>query len=205
MNTHKGGESLVVVEDSVLAFDGHLCVVAGLAVADDAGVDVEALGDVDDALGGGFVGVEFHAVPHVEDGVHLLPVGAALLVDETEEGWGGEEVVLDDMEVVDEVQYLGLGTSAAVYHAVDFGPVSIKDATHDGCIGACGRKDHASGINVSHFGGVGQALLAAVDHLARQVGVVALGEVLGIKLAEDIVACRSEAIAAHAAVVGCFV
>ena len=59
---------------AVLAAYGDLGVVAGLAVADDLGVDVEAAGYVDDALCGGLVGVELHTVAHIEDGVHLFPV-----------------------------------------------------------------------------------------------------------------------------------
>lgn len=42
--------------------------------------------------------------------VHLLPVGFALLVDEVEEGRDREQIVLDDMQILDEVQRLGLST-----------------------------------------------------------------------------------------------
>ena len=66
-------------------------------VADYLGVDVEAFGYFDDALGGLLVGVYLHAVTHVEDFVHLFPFGAALVVYHAEERRDGEEVVLDDM------------------------------------------------------------------------------------------------------------
>ena len=79
-----------VLEFSVFACHGDLRFRSFLHVSDDAGVDVETLGDVDYAVGGLLVGVELHAVTHVEHFVHLLPVGAALVVDHFEQRWHGE-------------------------------------------------------------------------------------------------------------------
>lgn len=73
-------------DDEVVAFAGG----GGFAAAHDAGVDGEIAGDGDDVVGEGLVDVDFHAVAHVEDFVHFLPRGAGLLLDEAEEGRGGE-------------------------------------------------------------------------------------------------------------------
>lgn len=73
-------------DDEVVAFAGG----GGFAAAHDAGVDGEVAGDGNDVVGEGLVDVDFHAVAHVEDFVHFLPRGAGLLLDEAEEGRGGE-------------------------------------------------------------------------------------------------------------------
>ena len=177
----------------------------GFDVADDLGVDVEAAGDVDDALCGVGVGVYLHAVAHVEDFVHFFPVGAALVVNHTEEWRDGEEVVFDDVEVVDEVEDLGLRAAAAVYHAADGGTVLVEDAADDGGVGASGGEDHLAGIDPGDFGGVGEAAAAAVDYLGGQVVVEGHGIVLGVEFGEDIVSGGGEAVAAHATVVGSLV
>ena len=168
-------------------------------------VDVVPLGDVYDALGGRFVGVYLHSMAHVEDGVHLFPVGAAFVVDQSEQRWGGEEVVFHHMQLVDKVQHLGLGSATAVYHAADFRTVFVKHATDHRSICACGRQNQMAGINALHFGGVGQLFAATVDDFIGQVMVVALGVFLSIVAAENVVSCRCQAVAAHAAVVAVFV
>lgn len=173
--------SLPIHECSVFGGDGDLGALVVFDVSDDLSINVEALGYVDDALGGGFVGVDFHTVSHVEDFVHLLPVGAAFLMDHLEEWGDGEEVVLDDMEVVDEVQYFCLSAAAAMYHAADVGAVFVQDTADDGGVGACGREHHLAGIDTGDFGGVGETAAAAIDHLFGEVVVVAHGVVLGIE------------------------
>jgi|OM-RGC.v1.035156691 hypothetical protein len=49
---------------------------------------------------------------------HLLPVGATLLVDHIKQRGDGEEIVLDDVDVFNEVQGLGLRAARAVYDPV---------------------------------------------------------------------------------------
>ena len=84
---------------------------------------------------------------HVEDLVHLAPVGVALLLDGAEQGRYGEEVVLDDAAVVAyEVQHLGLCAAGAVYHAVDFGTKRVEQLLHYRGVGAGGGEDELSGI-----------------------------------------------------------
>ena len=183
-------ERRLIDELAVLAADGDLSVVAGLAVSDDLCVNFETAAYVDDSLCGGLVGVELHTVAHIEDGVHLFPVGAALFVDEAEQRRGGEEVVLDHVQLVDEVQHLGLGTAAAVYHTVDFWAGFVKYAANDGSVGAGGREDHLAGIDASHFCGVCQTFAAAIYHFVGQTIVETFRELLGIVFSEDVVACR---------------
>lgn len=155
---------IVIDECSVFGGDGYLRGFAGFDVADDLGVDVEAAGYVDDALGGVFVGVDFHAVAHVEYFVHFFPLGGAFVVDHAEERWDGEEVVFDHVEFVDEVEHFGLCAAAAVDHAADVWAVLVEDAPYDWGVGAGGGEDHLAGVDAGHFGGVGEAAVAAVDY-----------------------------------------
>ena len=122
-------------------------------------------------------------------------------MNHAEEGRHGEEVVLDHMQMVYEVEHLGLSAAAAVYHAADVRAVLVEDATDDGGIGAGGGEDHMASVDSGYFGWVGKAAAAAIDHFGREVVVVAHGEVLGVVLGEDIMAGRGKAVAAHAAVV----
>ena len=110
--------------------------IAGFDAADNLGVDVERLGNLDDLLS--FFGWEINlqTVTHVEDLVHLLPIGARLLVDSTEQGWDREEVVLDDVQVLDEMQHLGLRTARTMYHAVDVMAHGIEHLLDYGSVGA---------------------------------------------------------------------
>ena len=196
---------IVINESSVFGGYGHLRGVAGFHVAYDLCVDVEASGYVDDALCGGFVGVDFHAVSHVEYFVHLFPFGCAFVVNHAEEWRDGEEVVFNHVEFVDEVQHFGLGAAAAVYHAADVCAVLVEYAPDDRGVGAGGGEDHFACIHSGYFGGVGESPRAAVDYVLWQVVVVAHGVLRGIEFGKDVVACRGEAVAAHAAVVLCFV
>ena len=67
--------------------------------------------------------ISFQSVPHVEYLIHLLPVGLAFFLDNAEQGWHVEHVVLDDVHLIGEMQHLGLGTAAAMHHAMNMGPV----------------------------------------------------------------------------------
>ena len=95
-------------------------------VTDDLCIDVEAACDVDDLLcklGGK---IDFETMAHVEHLVHLGPVGSRLLVDGAEQRRNGEEIILDDMQVLDEVEHLGLCATGAVYHAVEDGAQRVR-------------------------------------------------------------------------------
>lgn len=150
------------------------------AVTDDLCVNVEGTADFDDAFSGLLVGVDFHAVSHVEDFVHFFPVGAALFVNHAEQWRNGEEVVLYYVEVIYKVQHLGLSAAAAMNHAVNLGTVFVEDATDDRRIGTGGGEHHLAGIYARNFGGVGETLAATIDHLLRKVVVVAHWEMLGV-------------------------
>ena len=69
-----------------------------LHAAYDAGRYAERFADFHHA-GGMLLGqIDFHAMAHVEHLVHLLPLRAALLLDECEQRGDGEEIVLNDMK-----------------------------------------------------------------------------------------------------------
>ena len=103
------------------------------------GIDVERLGNGNDLLGHLRTHVDFHAMSHIEHLIHLFPVGARTLMDGTEEWGNREHVVLDDTAVVvNEVEYLGLGTTCAMNHTVNIGTQLVKQLLDDGSIGACG-------------------------------------------------------------------
>jgi len=111
-------------------------------MADNLGVDIEAAADIDDLLCHLGTDVDFHAVAHVEHLVHLAPVGAAALVDNLEERWYREHVVLDDAAVLaHKVEHLGLCAACAVHHAVYLGAQLVEQPLDDRGVGARGRKD----------------------------------------------------------------
>ena len=97
------GNGLSVVECAGFALDGEggafFLRVLFFYVSDDLCVDVEGAGDVDYLLCIGGVDIDFHSVAHVEDAVHLAPVGLALLLYGSEEWRDGEEVVFDYVAV----------------------------------------------------------------------------------------------------------
>ena len=55
--------------------------------------------------------IDLEAVTTVEYLVHLLPFGLALLLDGAEQRRDGEEVILDYVNTLNKVQYLGLCTA----------------------------------------------------------------------------------------------
>ena len=144
------------------------------------GVDVERLGYLDDVRCGVFVGIDLHAMSHVEHLVHLLPVGLALLVYHLEQRWGGEEVVFHHMQVIYKMQHLRLRAAAAVYHAVDLRPVTVQYLAYHGCISPCRRKHHVTCIHACHLGRLGQLLVSGIDHLGGQCLVIRHRVFLGI-------------------------
>src|SRR5690606_17990451 len=104
---------------AVLRFDSHLFIHCGLHPSHDPGLDAERFGYCNDVSGNFFGHVQFHPMPHIEDFVHLLPIGAGFFLDQLEKRRNREKVVLDDMERLDEMEYLGLRTATAVDHPVN--------------------------------------------------------------------------------------
>ena len=143
---------------------------------------------------------------HVEHLVHLFPVGAALIVDGAEKRWHREHVVLYHLTVVaHKVEHLCLCAAGAVYHSVNLWAKLVKQTLHHRSIGACGGEHKlACGYRAS-LNLVGEFVAAAVDQFLRHGVVVALRIFFGKILAEHIMACRCESVAAHAAVVFCLV
>ena len=197
----EGGVGLVF-ESAELALDGELVALgARLHPADYLGVDIEGFGDVDDFLRFVWRDVDLEPVAHVEDLVHLLPIGAALLLDGLEQWRDGEEVVFDDVDVLDEVHDFGLGTSRAVHHAVDGGPHLVEHLLDDGGVGARGAKDEFAGVDGASRDAVGEAEASGVDQVVGDGGVVGLGVFLRDVFGEDVVAGAGESVASHSAVV----
>ena len=110
---------LGVVQFPAFVADRDRCMVGFLNPPDHPGVDTEAFRDTDYIVGRRRVRVNLHAVSHVEYAVHLAPGGLRLLLDQPEQQWGVEQIVLDYVEPVDEVQDFGLSSSAAMDHAPD--------------------------------------------------------------------------------------
>lgn len=148
----------LVFESAELALDGELVALwARLYVADDLCVDIERFGNLDDLLRIFGAHVDFEAMTHVEDLVHLLRVCAALLLDGAEEGRHGEEIIFYDVEVLDEVHDLGLRAARAVNHAVDGWAHLVEKLLDDGSVGARRAEDELAGVERGALDGVGEA------------------------------------------------
>ena len=104
----------------------HMRVIAGLDASDNLSIDIETLADFDYLLG--FVGrkINLQTMSHIEDLIHLLPIGARLLVDGAEERRNREKIVFYDVQVLDEMQHLGLRTTGTMHHAMDVVAHSIE-------------------------------------------------------------------------------
>lgn len=178
---------------------------AGFYTADDLCVEVKRPGDVDDGLCVRLRQVYFHAVAHVEDFIHLLPIGAALVVNQFEERWNVEQVVFDDVDVVDEVEHFGLCAAAAMHHAVDLAAQLPEHFDDDGRIGARWGQHQLACVDGRSGYGVGQATFAGIDKPRGDVAVVGLGIFYSVVFVEDVVTGGRQAVAAHAAVVFVFV
>ena len=151
-------------------------------------IDVERTADVDDRFSRIGIGIDFHTVAHIEDLVHFVPIGTTLFMNQAEERRDGEKVVLDDMNIVDKMEHLGLGTATTMNHTVDVGTELVEDTADDRCIGTGGREDHFAGIDARHLGRVGEVFGATIDHLVGEVVVERHRELVGIEVREDIVA-----------------
>ena len=73
----------------------------------------------------------------VEDAVHLLPVGIAFFLNESEQRRHGEHVVLDDAAVFAyKVEDFRLRSTRTMHHAVDAGAHCVEHFLDYGRIGA---------------------------------------------------------------------
>mmetsp|Transcript_63377 Transcript_63377/g.165984 ORF Transcript_63377/g.165984 Transcript_63377/m.165984 type:complete len:419 (-) Transcript_63377:326-1582(-) len=196
-----------VLEDAVLGLDRQE-LLAGrglLHAADDLRLHGEGLGDVYDRLRRRHVlAVELHAVPTVEDLVHLLPRGLRLLLDETEDRRRRQQAVLHHVQArAQEVEDLGLGAAAAVDHAVDLvAQAGLQDLLDDGRVRPRGRQHELPSVQLGrrlHL--VLEQTPAAVCQVLRHHRVEGLRELHPQGLREDVVPRRGQAVAADAAVV----
>ena len=146
--------------------------------------------------------VHFQTVTHIEYLVHFAPIRVALLLDGLEQGRYGEEVVFDDAAVVaHEVQHLGLCAAGAVHHSMNLRTKGIEQLLHYRSVCAGGGENQLSGIQRTALYAICQFQSAAVDQLFGYGLVIAFGVFLGEVLGKYVVACRSQSVAAHAAVV----
>ena len=63
--------------------------------------------------------IDFHAVSHIKDTVHLLQRGTAQFMNEFEERRNIKEVVFDHVKLVHEVEDLRLRAAAAMHDTVN--------------------------------------------------------------------------------------
>ncbi len=76
-------------------------------------INIELLRDSNHLISGLFVGVNLQTMAHVEDLVHLVPISARSGLDHLEQGRQRQHVVLHDVQLVNEMQHLGLGAATA--------------------------------------------------------------------------------------------
>lgn len=74
-----------------------------------------------------------------------------------------EEVVLDDMEVLDEVQHLGLCAARAVYHAMNLMTHCIEHLLYDGSVGTGWAEHQLASIEWRTLDSIGQLQATTVD------------------------------------------
>ena len=171
----------------------------------DLAINVELLSNCNHFIGSLFVGVDLQTMPHVEDFVHFVPIGARGCLNHAEERGQRQHVVLHDVQLVNEMQYLGLGTATAMDDAVDLLTEVLQNRDHQRGVGAGGREDEFTYINTWDFGGVGEFVGTGIDQVIRDAMVVALVVFLGQIMVQHVVARRGKAVAAHAAVVAVLV
>ncbi len=67
---------VLILKRSKLTLNRQSLLFRSFHMANNLAVDIELLGDGNHLIGGFFVGVNLQTVAHVEDLVHLVPVGA---------------------------------------------------------------------------------------------------------------------------------
>ncbi len=173
--------------------------------ADDLGLYPIGLGDVDDLLGMALVEVDFHAVAHVEDLVHFLPVSTAFLLNDPEQGRSIKQVVLDHMDIVHKMEDFGLCPAAAMHQSVDMWAHVVEHIHHDGGIGSGGGKHQLAHVHRSAGSGIGQVVFSAVNQAVGNSGIETFGIFCLEDFVENVMPRRSQPIAAHPAVVFGFI
>ena len=136
----------LVFELPVLALNEE-ALSAFLDAADHLRVDVEALRDADDSLCILRSDIDLEAMAHVEDPIHLRPIGAAAVLNDLEQRRDGEHIILDDAAVfTDEMEDFRLCASRAMHHAVNLGPHLVEHLPDDRGVGTCGREDEFADV-----------------------------------------------------------
>ena len=92
------------------------------------------------------IDVHLQAMTHIEYAEHLAPRGLALLLNGAEQNGGGEEIVFDYVQIINEMQNLGLRTATAMDHTLDIAAILLQRLTHNGQIGTCGRQHELTQI-----------------------------------------------------------
>ena len=125
---------------------------------------------------------------HVEHLVHLLPVGAALIVNCSEKRWDGEHVVLDDTAVVaNKVKNLCLSSTCAVYHSMDVAAHLVEYLLDDRSISASGGEDKLACIDGSTINRLVESVGTAIYQFVGHGMIIGLGIFLGKIFRENIV------------------
>src|SRR5690606_16482471 len=183
---------LIIMIFANLRFYGNLLGRSSFYATDDLCGDAESTCNADNVGCYGLRYIELHAVPHVEYFIHLLPVRTRFFLDEPEEGGDVEQVIFNYMEVIDEVQDLGLGTSAAMHHPVYLRAVIVEYLLNDGGVCAGGGEHqltHGSRAVAGDVDGVRKPLAAGEYQFVGYRGVVAFGKPLCDGFVEYIVPC----------------
>ena len=59
-------------------------------------------------------------MPHIKYLIHFFPLGTAFLLNEPEQWWSLEQLILNYMKILNKVENFGLRASATVNHPVNF-------------------------------------------------------------------------------------
>ena len=118
-------------------------------MADNLRINVERARDFDDFLRQFGCDIDFHAMTHVKDLVHLAPVGLRTVVDDAEQRRHGKQIVLDDAALLaHEMQDFRLCAARAMHHSVNVRAVMVEDFLDDGRVGSSGGEDELPNIYV---------------------------------------------------------
>ena len=109
-----------VFEGPELRSYGKFGCAMGLDPANDTCLNPKVLRNTDYGWGERFLQVQFHAMPAIENLVHFLPVGSRFFLYYTEQWREGKEIILNNMQPLNKVKDLGLGTTAAMDGTVYF-------------------------------------------------------------------------------------
>src|SRR5690606_33584399 len=128
---------LSIFKGAVFGLKSDFFAFSFLNPSDNLGVYPMKFCNIDDFFGIFFLQIYLHPVAHIEYFVHLLPVGAAFFLNNSEQRWCFKKVVLDHVEVINEMQHLGLCATAAMHQSMNVWPEVLQHFHHDRCISAC--------------------------------------------------------------------